>query len=61
MGKEERSLGETLERKKGHRKELSPPSKYQVFYRLHIQDQEPCIPDANTVVDLQLKSCMPKS
>jgi len=56
MGKEEGSLGGTLERKKGHRKELSPPSKYQVFNRLHMQDQEPCIPDANTVVDLQLKS-----
>ena len=56
MGKEEGSLGGTLERKKGHRKELSLPSKYQVFNRLHMQDQEPCIPDANTVVDLQLKS-----
>lgn len=57
--REEKHLGRTFE-KKGAGDELSPPSKCQGFLRLQVQDHQPHFPYANTLADLQLKSCKPK-
>ena len=39
--REDKLLERTLEKKKGHRDERSPPSKHQGFYRLQDQDDSP--------------------